>query len=163
MTPVESAELVEVGVIVAVPSSLCGVRSPLTSRMAGISVVAAAPEQSLTWTLTGRTCPFLSLSVTGWLVIGGWKAPVPTLIVVDALSYPPSSSVTLTVADLQPDDANVWLTCCPVAKGDFVSVRGEPSWYVKAPVQLSAPGSVNFVVNVLETPPPPTKAFAPAR
>src|SRR4051795_11235391 len=122
MTPVVSAELTDVGVIVVVPSSLCGVRSPFSSLIVGVSVVAAAPEQSLTWTLTGRTCPFLSLSVTGWLVIGGWEAPVPTLIVGDAPSYPPSSSVTLTVADLQPDDANVWLTCCPVAKGDFVSV-----------------------------------------
>src|SRR3954452_20876760 len=128
MTPVVSAALDEVGVIVVVASSFSGVRSPLRSLIAGASVVAAAPEQSLTWTLIGSTCPFLSLSVTGWFVIGGWKPPVPTLIVVDAVSYPPSSSVTLTEADLQPDEANVWLTCWSVTKGGFVSVSGDPSW-----------------------------------
>src|SRR3954468_7411296 len=118
MTPVVSAALDEVGVIVVIVSSLCGVRSPLTSLIAGASVVAAAPAQSLTWTLTGRTCPFLSLSVTGWFVIGGWKAPVPTLIVVEAGSEAaPSLSVTLTVADLQPDEANVCVTVCPVVNG----------------------------------------------
>src|SRR3954470_21703993 len=128
MKPVVSAALTEGGVMVVAESSFCGVWSPLTSLIAGASVVAAAPEQSLTWTLTGRTCPFLSLSVTGWLVIGGWKAPVPILIVVDAVSYPPSSSVTLTLADLQPAEAKVWLTCWPVANGDTVWVSGDPSW-----------------------------------
>src|SRR3954447_3031616 len=130
MTPVVSAALEEVGVIVVVASSFSGVRSPLTSLIAGASVVAAAPEQSLTWTLTGSTCPFLSLSVTGWFVIGGWKAPVPTLIVVDAVSYAvpvgssAADSATFTEADLHPAEANVCFTCCPVANGDTVSVSG---------------------------------------
>src|SRR5919202_6863211 len=98
MTPVVSAALTDVGVIVVVASSLCGVRSPLTSRMAGLRLVTAAPAQSLMWTLTGRTWPFLSLSVTGWLVIGAWDAPLPTFPGVDAVSHAPASSGAFTEA-----------------------------------------------------------------
>src|SRR5919198_2128397 len=98
MTPVVSAALLDVGVIVTAVLSVCGVRSPFTSLIAGLRLLSGAPAQSLTWTFTGSTWLFLSLSVTDWLVIGGWNAPVPTLIVVDALSAPPSLSVTVTDA-----------------------------------------------------------------
>ena len=73
-----SAALTDPGVIVDVVSSLWGVVSPCTRRIAGLRPVAPTPLQSLMWILTGSVWPFLSLSVTGWLVIGGWNAPEPT-------------------------------------------------------------------------------------
>src|ERR671933_11339 len=129
MNPVVSAALTEAGVMVSVASSYVGVRSPLRSRMAGWRFVSGAPLQSVNFTLTGRTWPFLSLSVTGWLVIGARKEPVPTSVTVVAVSYPPSSSVTLSDVDLHPAEANVWVT--PENEGvvRLVSVwlSGDPS------------------------------------
>ena len=55
MTPVVSAALTEVGVIKAVASSLCGVWSPLTRRMAGLSVDTAAPVEGFIGFAIGRS------------------------------------------------------------------------------------------------------------
>ena len=75
--PLVSAELTDGGVITSVVSSLAGVRSPARRRMAGARLVTGFPLQSVILTLTGRTWPFLSLSVTDAFVMGGMKMPVP--------------------------------------------------------------------------------------
>src|SRR5205085_7083719 len=98
MTPVVSAAEEDVGVIDTALSSGTDVWSPATSRIAGVSVFMPAPPQSVIWIFTGSTCPFLSLLVTGWFVIGGRNAPVPTPTVVLCVAEPLSLSVTVTVA-----------------------------------------------------------------
>src|SRR5215210_3052850 len=163
ITPVVSAALTDGGTIVSVPSSYIGVRSPFISLISGARFVTATPLQSVTLILTGSTWPFFSLSVTGWFVIGGRNSPVPILTVVDAVSKPPSSSVTLTVAALQPAEANAWVTCWPLTKGLTVWLSGLPSAQVKNALQASAPGSVKSVVNVLVGGPLLTNELGPYR
>src|SRR2546421_2623297 len=75
MTPVVSAFDTDGGVIVTTASSDVVVWSPGPSRIAGTRLFCPTPLQSVIWILTGSTWPFLSLFVTGWLVIGGGKAP----------------------------------------------------------------------------------------
>src|SRR5919198_76762 len=84
MTPVVSALLTLGGVITSVLSSVCGVRSPFSRRIAGVRFVSGLPLQSLNFTFTGKTWPFLSLSVTDALVIGARNWPVPTATTVVA-------------------------------------------------------------------------------
>src|SRR5919109_2699637 len=90
ITPVVSALDTDSGVIATAVSSNVAVWSPSTSRIAGDRLLTPAPLQSVIWILTGSTCPFFSLFVTGWFVIGGRNAPVPTwtpiVFVSDALS-----------------------------------------------------------------------------
>src|SRR5919206_3356734 len=108
MTPLESAAETEPGVIETALSSGSDVWSPATSRIAGVRLFTPAPAQSVIWIFTGSTWPFRSLSVTGWLVIGGRNAPFPTPTVVDFVSKPLSLSVIFTVAVwLQPADVYV--------------------------------------------------------
>src|ERR671939_1276233 len=103
MTPVVSAAETEPGVIETALSSGSDVWSPATSRIAGVRLFTPAPVQSVIWIFTGSTWPFFSLFVTGWFVIGGRNAPVPTPIVIVFVSKPPSLSVIFTVAVwLQP-------------------------------------------------------------
>src|SRR5918911_4843200 len=127
MTPVVSAAEAEPGVIVTAPSSAVAVWSPATSRIAGVRLFTPAPLQSVILIFTGSTWPFRSLSVTGWLVIGGRNPPVPTPTVVVFVSKPPSLSVIFTVAVwLQPAVVYVWL--CekgPCALYDWLAVRSE--------------------------------------
>src|SRR5947209_10836033 len=109
ITPVVSAAETDGGVIETTASSLVVVWSPAPSRIAGVSPLTGAPLQSLIWIFTGRTWLFLSLFVTGWLVIGGKNAPVPTptvKVAVEPAFEPPSLSVILTVA--------VWLQAAVV-------------------------------------------------
>src|SRR5919206_2869502 len=110
MTPVVSAAEDEVGVIWTIESSGTEVWSPATRRIVGLRLFTPAPLQSVIWIFTGSTWPFLSLFVTGWFVMGGRNAPVPTPTVVVFVSKPPSLSVTFTVAVwLQPAELYVWL------------------------------------------------------
>src|SRR5881227_3349271 len=97
MTPVVSAAEDDVGVIWTIESSGTEVWSPAASRIEGDRLFTPAPLQSVIWIFTGRTCPFLSLFVTGVFVTGGRNAPVPTPTVMVFVSKPPSLSVILTV------------------------------------------------------------------
>ena len=86
------------------------------------------PLQSAICTFTGSTCPFFSLFVTGWLVMGAMNEAVPTLTVVLFVSEPPSSSLTLTVTVLlQPAVAKVCVCVCPVVNG-FTVCAAVPSF-----------------------------------
>src|SRR5919199_1578522 len=137
MTPLESAAETEPGVIVTALSSGVVVWSPATSRIAGARLFTAAPVQSVIWIFTGSTWPLRSLSVTGWLVIGGRNAPAPTLTVVEAVADPVSSSVTLTETDwLHPADTNWCVTCCPLRNELTCWVSGDPLGYVKLAVKV---------------------------
>src|SRR5919201_1681445 len=110
MTPFVSADETESGVIRTALSSEIVVWSPATSRIAGARLLTPAPLQSVILILTGRTWPFRSLSVTGWFVIGGRKAPEPTPTVSVFVSEPPSLSVIFTVPVwLQPAVVYWWL------------------------------------------------------
>ena len=127
--------------------------------------VTATPLQSAILTLTGRTWPFLSLSLTGWSASGGSHVPVPTLTDVVFVSKPPSSSVTLTVAVRLHPAVNVWSTFWPVTNGDTVWLAGRPLDHVKPPVHVSCvPGSVKSVLNVLGAKASgPVSAFVPVK
>src|SRR5437588_5128667 len=153
MTPLVSADDTEAGVITSVPVSFAGVWSPCTSRIAGDKPLSGAPVQSLSCTLTGRTWPFFSLSATGWFVIGGRNAPVPTPTVAVFVSKLPSLSVILTVPVwLQPAVVNWWV--CEklpwVGYVWFAYASGTPS-HVQVPfhsVSLT-PGSLNEPLKVV--------------
>src|ERR687887_1061167 len=155
MTPVVSAAEDEVGVIWTIESSATCVWSPATSRIDGDRLFTPAPLQSVIWIFTGSTWPFRSLSVTGWFVIGGRNAPVPTPTVVVFVSKPPSLSVIFTVAVwLQPAEVYVWL-CekAPCALYGWLAVGSDtPSQLQAASHGLSfTPGSVNVPLKVLGT------------
>src|SRR5919201_3611277 len=108
MTPLVSAAETESGVIRTALSSEIVVWSPATSRIDGARLLTPAPLQSVILILTGRTCPFRSLSVTGWFVIGGRNAPLPTLTVRVFVSEAPSLSVIFTVPAWLRPDALYW-------------------------------------------------------
>src|SRR5205085_2094529 len=152
MTPVVSAADDEVGVIWTIESSGTEVWSPATSRIDGDRLFTPAPLQSVIWIFTGSTWPFLSLFVTGWFVIGGRKAPVPTPTVVVFVSKPPSLSVIFTVAVwLHPTDVYVCVwEKLPWAGYDWVAVgSATPSQLHVAAHGLSfVPGSLNVPLKV---------------
>src|SRR3990170_100318 len=109
INPSVSAEDTEGGVMSTTASSGTAVRSPANSLIAGLKVVTLAPLQFVMLILTGSTCLFFSLFVTGWLVIGGKNSPVPTPTVVLADPAPPSLSVTFTETTFpQPALPKVW-------------------------------------------------------
>src|SRR5687767_3820167 len=118
--------------ITCAPSSLTAVWSPLTSWITGASPVTGTPLQSAILTLTGRTWPFLSLSLTGWSVSGGIQPAVPTSTEVLLVSEPPSSSVTLTVAVRLHPAANVRFTFWPLTNGDTTWLDGRPVDHAKS-------------------------------
>src|SRR4029077_8833699 len=153
ITPVVSADETESGVIAASWLSFWSVRSPLLSPMVGESPLIGAPVQSLIDTFTGSTCPLLSWSVTGWLVIGARNAPLPTLTAADVgLPEPPPLSVTLTVACTpQPPLWNCGraLNGPPCAACVCVTGSANPFQLKLATQGLSfVPGSLNEYVNV---------------
>src|SRR5205807_10527182 len=119
----------------------------------GDKPLSGAPVQSLSCTLTGRTWPFFSLSATGWFVIGGRNAPVPTPTVALLVTYPPTLSVILTVPVwLQPAVVN-WCGCekLPwVGYVWFADVSAAPS-HVQVPFHSGSltPGSLSEPLNVV--------------
>src|ERR687883_1441552 len=141
MTPLVSAAETEPGVIETALSSTTEVWSPATSRIAGVRLFTPAPVQLVIWIFTGSTWPFRSLSVTGWLVIGGRNAPVPTPTVAVFVSKPPSLSVIFTVAVwLQPAVVYVWV--CENAPCDE---------YVWVAVPSATPSQLQVAVHGLST------------
>src|SRR5437764_14575318 len=111
MTPVVSAAEDEVGVIGTTESSGTEVWSPATSLIDGDRLFTPTPLQSVIWIFTGSTWLFFSLFVTGWLVIGGRKPPVPTPTVVVFVSYPRSLSVIFTFAVWLQPAVVYWCVC----------------------------------------------------
>ena len=94
--------------IATTASSAVAVWSPAPNRIAGTRLFTPPPLQFVIWIFTGSTWPFFNLFVTGWFVIGGRNAPVPTPTVVVLVSEPPSLSAIFTVAVwLQPADVYV--------------------------------------------------------
>src|ERR671924_2236809 len=155
MTPVVSAAETEPGVITTALSSEIVVRSPATRRIAGARLFTPAPVQSVIWIFTGSTWPFRSLSVTGWFVIGGRNAPVPTPTVVVFVSKPPSLSVIFTVAVwLQPADEYVCVwEKAPCALYVCVAVPSATPSQLQVAIHglSSVPGSLNEPLNVVGT------------
>src|SRR5947207_618642 len=126
------------------------------SLIDGDRLFRPAPLQSVSWTFTGSTWPFLSLFVTGVFVTGGRNAPEPTPTVIVFVSKPPSLSVIFTVALwLQPADVYWWLwvkvwVSVPFAGYVWCAVASAtPSQLQSADHGLSMrPGSLNVPLKV---------------